>query len=106
MHAANRLVSPRWVSIPLSRMAPPSELACSASKAATIGFLFGSKLKVICAIQSVAIEPPRRGVRKRLVTAFIAHLRGSVALLFHFSRIIQAKDQATAPRGAPPRAAT
>src|SRR5258708_6076716 len=72
-------------------MAPPSELACSASKAATTGFLFGSKLNVTCAIQSVAIEPPSRGASKRPITAFIAHLRDSMAVLSHRSRIIQAR---------------
>src|SRR5260370_19109873 len=72
-------------------MEPPSELACSASKAATTGFLFGSKLNVACAIQSVAIEPPSGGASKRPITAFIAHLRDSMALLAHRSGIIQAR---------------
>src|SRR2546425_6523419 len=72
-------------------MAPPSELACSASKTATTGFLFGSNSNVTCAIQSVAIEPPSRGASERPITAFIAHLRDSMAVLSHRSRIIQAR---------------
>src|SRR2546428_483490 len=53
-----RLVKPNWVSIPMSRIAPPSELACGWSKVATTGLLFGSNLNVTWVIHSVAIEPP------------------------------------------------
>jgi hypothetical protein len=47
--------------------------------------------KVTCAIQSVAIEPPGVRATKRLDTASIAPLRGSVALLLHRSRIKRAR---------------
>ncbi len=46
--------------------------------------------RVLCAIQAVAIEPPRLCASKRLDTASIAPASGSVALLFHRSRIIRA----------------
>src|SRR5712691_11316178 len=71
-------------------MAPPSELACGVSKRATTNFANPSPWKVTCGIQAVAIEPPRVSAAKRVDTASIAPSRGSVALLSHRSRIIQA----------------
>jgi len=56
---AEKLIASGYTDLMSIATAPPSELACSASKAATTGFVFGSKLNVTCAIQSVAIEPPR-----------------------------------------------
>jgi hypothetical protein len=49
------------------------------------------KPTVTCAIQSVAIEPPGVRATKRLDTASIALLRGSVAVLFHRSCIKRAR---------------
>src|SRR6185503_10404936 len=69
-----------------------SELAWGWSKRAMIGLQFPWTRSVLCAIQAVAIEPPRRRVRKRPNTAFLAHLRDSVAALFHLSRIIRARQ--------------
>src|SRR6266581_4507471 len=89
--AANRSVRPSSVSRALTRTKPPSVLTSGRSKRATTGFAKPSPWKVTCVIQSVAIEPPRDGVLKRLDTAFIAPTRGSVALLFHLSRIFQAR---------------
>src|SRR5216683_471855 len=71
-------------------MAPPSELAWGVSKRATTDFANPSPWKVTCGIQAVAIEPPRVSAAKRVDTASIAPSRGSVALLSHRSRIIQA----------------
>src|SRR5712692_5906113 len=75
-------------------MAPPSELACGVSKRATTNFANPSPWKVTCGIQAVAIEPPRVSAAKRVDTASIAPSRGSVALLSHRSRIIQARTTA------------
>src|SRR5947209_9364402 len=61
------------------------------SNAATTGLPFGSNRNVTCAIQAVAIEPPRLSASKRPDTASIAPASGSVALVFHRSRIIQAR---------------
>src|SRR6266849_3359849 len=72
-------------------MAPPSELAWGVSKRATTDFANPSPWKVTCGIQAVAIEPPRVSAAKRVDTASIAPSRGSVALLSHRSRIIQAR---------------
>src|SRR5438309_12085514 len=83
-----------WVSIPLSKTRPPSELASGMSNAATTGLPFGSNRNVTCAIQAVAIEPPRLSASKRPDTASIAPASGSVALVFHRSRIIQASWRA------------
>src|SRR5216117_3324421 len=77
--------------MPFSRIRPPSELASGVSNAATTGLPFGSNRNVTCAIQAVAIEPPRLSASKRPDTASIAPASGSVALVFHRSRIIQAK---------------
>src|SRR6266849_3308972 len=73
-------------------MAPPSELAWGVSKRATTDFANPSPWKVTCGIQAVAIEPPRVSAAKRVDTASIAPSRGSVALLSHRSRIIQASN--------------
>src|SRR3989441_8248120 len=78
--------------MPFSRIRPPSELASGVSNATTTGLSFGSNWNVTCAIQAVAIEPPRLGASKRPDTASIAPARDSVALLFHRSRIIQASS--------------
>src|SRR6266545_7424755 len=91
--AATRSLMPSWVSRALTSTRPPSVLACGWSKRATTGFANPSPWKVTWVIQSVAIEPPCDGVLKRLDTAFIAPARGSVALLFHRSRIFQAKGE-------------
>src|SRR5216683_6817443 len=72
-------------------MAPPSELAWGVSKRATTDFANPSPWKVTCGIQAVAIEPPRVSAAKRVDTASIAPSSGSVALLSHRSRIIQAR---------------
>src|SRR6266545_3004920 len=90
--AATRSLMPSWVSRALTSTRPPSVLACGWSKRATTGFANPSPWKVTWVIQSVAIEPPCDGVLKRLDTAFIAPARGSVALLFHRSRIFQANE--------------
>src|SRR3989475_12025670 len=76
--------------MPFSRIRPPSELASGVSNATTTGLSFGSNWNVTCAIQAVAIEPPRLSASKRPDTASIAPASGSVALVFHRSRIIQA----------------
>src|SRR6266704_6658213 len=76
--------------MPFSRIRPPSELASGVSNATTTGLSFGSNWNVTCAIQAVAIEPPRLSAPKRPDTASIAPARDSVALLFHRSRIVQA----------------
>src|SRR6266511_4665789 len=89
--AATRSLKPSWVSRALTSTRPPSVLACGWSKRATTGFANPSPWKVTWVIQSVAIEPPCDGVLKRLDTAFIAPARGSVALLFHRSRIFQVR---------------
>src|SRR5438046_2711111 len=71
------------------------------SNAATTGLPFGSNRNVTCAIQAVAIEPPRLSASKRPDTASIAPASGSVALVFHRSRIIQASVRvAILPDGA------
>src|SRR5438094_2009133 len=77
--------------MPFSRIRPPSELASGVSNATTSGLSFGSNWNVTCAIQAVAIEPPRLSAPKRPDTASIAPARDSVALLFHRSRIVQAR---------------
>src|SRR5947209_17887741 len=61
------------------------------SNAATTGLPFGSNRNVTCATQAVAIEPPRLSASKRSDTASIAPASGSVALVFHRSRIIQVR---------------
>src|SRR3989442_10519894 len=88
--AANRCVRPSSVSRALNSTKPPSVLASGRSKRATTDFANPSPRKITWVIQSVAIEPPRDGVLKRLDTASIAPASGSVALLFHLSRIIRA----------------
>src|SRR5712691_10337895 len=95
--AANRSVNPSWVSRALISTRPPSALASGRSKRATTGFANPSPWKVTCGIQSVAIEPPRVGAVKRLDTASIAPARGSVALLFHLSRIFQVRRERERP---------
>src|SRR2546425_13130443 len=77
--------------MPFSRIRPPSELASGVSNATTTGLSFGSNWNVTCAIQAVAIEPPRLSASKRPDTASIAPARDSVALPSHRSRIIQAR---------------
>src|SRR5438046_5001522 len=72
------------------------------SNAATTGLPFGSNRNVTCAIQAVAIEPPRLTASKRPDTASRAPASGSVALVFHRSRIIQAK-RVIEPADADPR---
>src|SRR6266436_3464878 len=96
--AANRCVRPSSVSRALNSTKPPSVLASGRSKRATTDFANPSPWKITWVIQSVAIEPPRDGVLKRLDTAFIAPTRGSVALLFHLSRIFQASGTECAAR--------
>src|SRR3989442_13817945 len=96
MALAKRQVNPSRSSIALSRMAPPSELACGWSNFAMIGLEIPWTWMAMCAIQAVAIEPPRFCAMSRLVNALFAHFRGSMALFFHLSRIIRA-------RGAPNR---
>src|SRR5213593_1298360 len=73
----------------LNSTKPPSELASGRSKRATTGFANPSPWKVTCAIQSVAIEAPRLRASKCLNNASIALASGSVALLFHLSRIFR-----------------
>src|SRR5437879_9648987 len=73
-------------------MAPPSELACGWSNLAMIGLEIPWTRRALCAIQVVAIEPPRFCAMSRLVNALFAHFRGSMALFFHLSRIIRASD--------------
>src|SRR5512132_4088329 len=98
--AASRRVSPRRSSRALSSTAPPSELAWAWSNRATMGCDSPWHSKVTCAIQSVAIEPPGVWATKRLNTASIAPLRGSVAVLFHRSRIKRASTAAKPEQGA------
>src|SRR5207249_5658975 len=90
MALAKRQVNPSRSSIALSRMAPPSELACGWSNFAMIGLEIPWTWRALCAIQAVAIEPPRFCAMSRLVNALFAHFRGSMALFFHLSRIIRA----------------
>src|SRR5438309_7416111 len=92
MALASRHVSPSRSSTALSRMAPPSELACGWSNLAMIGLEIPWTRRALCAIQVVAIEPPRFCAMSRLVNALFAHFRGSMALFFHLSRIIRARD--------------
>ena len=66
------LVSPSGYD-PLSRCAAV-ELACSASKSATPAS-FPTRVERACAIQSVAIEPPRRGVRS-VLSPLLSHTEG------------------------------
>src|SRR5947209_2472701 len=91
MVLAKRQVNPSRSSIALSRMAPPSELACGWSNFAMIGLEIPWTWRALCAIQAVAIEPPRFCAMSRLVNALFAHFRGSMALFFHLSRIIRAR---------------
>src|SRR3989475_6804845 len=88
---AKRQVNPSRSSIALSRMAPPSELACGWSNFAMIGLEIPWTWRALCAIQAVAIEPPRFCAMSRLVNALFAHFRGSMALFFHLLRIIRAR---------------
>src|SRR5947208_5264883 len=90
MALAKRQVNPSRSSIALRRMAPPSELACGWSNFAMIGLEIPWTWRALCAIQAVAIEPPRFCAMSRLVNALFAHFRGSMALFFHPSRIIRA----------------
>src|SRR2546422_7737132 len=92
MALAKRQVNPSRSSIALSRMAPPSELACGWSNFAMIGLEIPWTWRALCAIQAVAIEPPRFCAMSRLVNALFAHFRGSMALFFHLSRIIRARQ--------------
>ena len=58
-HRANVLTKPYTRSAALSRMAPPSELACSRSNVATTGLPNRSANRTLCAIVgSVTQEPP------------------------------------------------
>src|SRR5438552_12516564 len=91
MALAKRQVNPSRSSIALSRMAPPSELACGWSNFAMIGLEIPWTWRALCAIQAVAIEPPRFCAMSRLVNALFAHFRDSMALFFHPSRIILAR---------------
>src|SRR5947209_13006744 len=93
MALAKRQVNPSRSSIALSRMAPPSELACGWSNFAMIGLEIPWTWRALCAIQAVAIEPPRFCAMSRLVNAPFAHFRGSMALFFHLSRIIRASGR-------------
>src|SRR5206468_13007096 len=94
MALAKRQVNPSRSSIALRRMAPPSELACGWSNFAMIGLEIPWTWRALCAIQAVAIEPPRFCAMSRLVNALFAHFRGSMALFFHPSRIIRARAAA------------
>src|SRR5256886_16889578 len=80
--------------MPFSRIRPPSELASGVSNAATTGLPFGSNRNVTCAIQAVAIEPPRLRASKRPDTASIAPASGSVGLFFYLVR----KNYANKPK--------
>src|SRR5437899_11140065 len=91
MALARRHVSPSRSSTALSRMAPPSELACGWSNLAMIGLEIPWTRRALCAIQVVAIEPPRFCAMSRLVNALFAHFENSMALSFHPSRIIRAR---------------
>src|SRR3989442_12939364 len=91
MVLAKRQVNPSRSSIALSRMAPPSELACGWSNFAMIGLEIPWTWRALCAIQALAIELPRFCAMSRLVNALFAHFRGSMALFFHLSRIIRAR---------------
>src|SRR5881296_1749484 len=93
MALAKRQVNPSRSSIALRRMAPPSELACGWSNFAMIGLEIPWTWRALCAIQAVAIEPPRFCAMSRLVNALFAHFRGSMALFFHRSRIIRASGR-------------
>src|SRR5947209_13494624 len=93
MALAKRQVNPSRSSIALSRMAPPSELACGWSNFAMIGLEIPWTWRALCAIQAVAIEPPRFCAMSRLVNALFAHFRGSMALFFHLTRIIRARRE-------------
>src|SRR2546425_1360551 len=93
MALAKRQVNPSRSSIALRRMAPPSELACGWSNFAMIGLEIPWTWRALCAIQAVAIEPPRFCAMSRLVNALFAHFRGSMALFFHLSRIIRARSE-------------
>src|SRR5438445_4453688 len=93
MALAKRQVNPSRSSIALRRMAPPSELACGWSNFAMIGLEIPWTWRALCAIQAVAIEPPRFCAMSRLVNALFAHFRGSMALFFHLSRIIRARTR-------------
>src|SRR5438132_12759892 len=101
MALAKRQVNPSRSSIALSRMAPPSELACGWSNFAMIGLEIPWTWRGLCAIQAVAIEPPRFCAMSRLVNALFAHFRGSMALFFHPSRIIRASEPRRGPGAAP-----
>src|SRR2546425_6776826 len=90
MALAKRQVKPSRSSTAFRRMAPPSELACGWSNFAMIGLEIPWTWRALCAIQAVAIEPPRFCAMSRLVNALFAHFRGSMALFFHPSRIIRA----------------
>src|SRR5437899_3295011 len=93
MALARRHVSPSRSSTALSRMAPPSELACGWSNLAMIGLEIPWTRRALCAIQVVAIEPPRFCAMSRLVNALFAHFENSMALSFHPSRIIRASGR-------------
>jgi hypothetical protein len=75
----------------VSRIAAPAKLAYCWSKRAITDFFFGSNPKVIWVMQSVAIEPLRLSVSKRLSAASIAPTRGPVAVFFRRSRIFHAR---------------
>src|SRR5437867_6464696 len=63
-----------------------------------IGFEIPWTRSALCAIQAVAIEPPRFCAMSRLVNALFTHFRGSMALFFHPSRIIRARRRCSAGR--------
>src|SRR2546428_14157577 len=89
MALAKRQVNPSRSSIALSRMAPPSELACGWSNFAMIGLEIPWTWRALCAIQAVAIEPPRVCAMSRLFNALFAHFRGSMGPFFYFFRKIR-----------------
>src|SRR3989442_11054020 len=91
MVLAKRQVNPSRSSIALSRMAPPSELACGWSNFAMIGLEIPWTWRALCAIQAVAIEPPRFFAMSRLFNALFAHFRGSVGLFFFLFPLIRGR---------------